>query len=636
MRQESLAALCVLLMLPAMVAAQPAGSAAGSLAEEARRAGRHYEPISPQAVAEARRQVAEAVRALDAFLRTGAPGKAEGWKRYLRWPELVALSTSSDPLAKDVLKQLVAKLEADHSGLELPVFVRLRETLERYRAVSEGASDAQAGDDFAKRMEDLAKQLEEYGKDASNSDASLAIGKALGWLEARQQASQLVSAVRRAYGRPNLFGRASHRLAAAGIERDIDQLTAVNDNILGTSLHGTARMVGHSTLSLEDSADEARMNVLLGGTAWSNTVGYNGPVTIYSTGTTGISGLKLISLNARGFSTYQAQASCGTRSNINDICANCGLIERVAWKRAGQQKGQAEGIASQRAAGRVAGQMNAEIGSQLVEPNERFQRVRSQLVRQGEFPEDLTFSSSPDRIQVRMLQVGPDFLGAPNEPPGFSEGHDLALRAHESSVINSAAGLLGGVELTDVRLEKLIRDDLKTDLPDELRVTLPDGTLDPDKEPWSIIFARELPVRVKFQGGKLWAAIRAEGFTRGEGEQPGKYRPALNELIEIAASYTVEKTDAGAMLRREGDIQVRFPARMNPEQITLRDSPIVTFIRRKFRSLFKEEFVGEGLTLKGAWSNAGTLKLQDLRLDGGWLVLGWQLPDAATAAAGGE
>ena len=90
-------------------------------------------------------------------------------------------------------------------------------------------------------------------------------------------------------------------------------------------------------------------------------------------------------------------------------------------------------------------------------------------------------------------------------------------------------------------------------------VTRPDGTLDPDKEPWSIIFAKELPVRAKFNDGNVWMAIRADGFTRGEGDEPGKYKPAITELLEIAANYKIEKTDQGATLKRDGDVQVHFP-----------------------------------------------------------------------------
>jgi hypothetical protein len=85
-------------------------------------------------------------------------------------------------------------------------------------------------------------------------------------------------------------------------------------------------------------------------------------------------------------------------------------------------------------------------------------------------------------------------------------------------------------------------------------------------------------------------------------------------------------------------VQIRFPNRANPDQITIRDSAIVTFIRRKFRNLFKEEFVGEGLVLKGRWDRAGKLHLQEIQSDKGWLTLGWTMPAASGApiAAGAE
>src|SRR5207247_4665638 len=132
------------------------------------------------------------------------------------------------------------------------------------------------------------------------------------------------------------------------------------------------------------------------------------------------------------------------------------------------------------------------------------------LLRKGEFPEELNFSTTRDRVELRMLQESSAMVGAPDDPPGFSKDYDLAARAHESSVTNYGQGVLGGYELTDLRLEKLYTDDLKTDLPEELRVTRPDGTLDPEKDPWSIIFAKELPTRARFNGGGIWMAIRAD------------------------------------------------------------------------------------------------------------------------------
>jgi hypothetical protein len=610
-----------------------------SLSQMARDAARNFRPVTREDVARAKGQLAAALARLDAFLRTGAPYKLAGWQRYLQWNDLVALTQNDQPPSPDTVNALLAKLKANQGGLERSEFTQLREALANYAAVASAAANDKAQEEYSKRMDDLAAQLDAYAKDRAAGDAALAVGKDLAWLQASGQAPELVAAIRRTYGHPNFFGYASRNFAASGIERDVDQVTAVNDNIIGTQLHGTARLIGRTTLALQDNPNMASMNILLGGTAWSNNVGYNGPVTIYSTGATSVSARKPIVMNADGMYAYAAQASCCTRSNINSICAKHAFIERMAWKRAGQQKGEAEAVASQHASSRVAGQMDYQAGQLIAEQNARYnERFRNPLVRRGEFPEELTFSSTQDRVQVRMLQESNGMLAAPDEPPGYSREHDLALRAHESAVTNYAQGVIGGYELTDLRLERLIKDDLKTDLPEELRVTRPDGTLDPDKEPWSIIFAKELPARARFNGGQIWMAIRADGFTRGEGDQPGKYRPAINELVEISANYKIEKTDQGATLRRDGDVVVRFPNRANPEQVNLRDRPIVTFIQRKFRSMFKEEFVGEGLLFKGEWERAGRLRLDEIAADGAWLRLGWDMPTAAAVqpAAGAE
>ena len=42
--------------------------------------------------------------------------------------------------------------------------------------------------------------------------------------------------------------------------------------------------------------------------------------------------------------------------------------------------------------------------------------------------------------------------------------------------------------------------------------------------------------------------------------------------------------------------------------------------------MFKEEFVGEGIALKGRWEKAGKLQLQEIQSDKAWLALGWKLP----------
>ena len=150
---------------------------------------------------------------------------------------------------------------------------------------------------------------------------------------------------------------------------------------------------------------------------------------------------------------------------------------------------------------------------------------------------------------------------------------------------------------------------MKTEVPDELQIT-------EDKDPWSITFARESPARARFEDGRVFMAIRGDQFTRAD--------QVVNEPIEITANYNIEITNEGtARLVRDGDVEVNFleRERLSAAQVTFR-----TFLRRKFRAMFKEEFVGEGLKPKGRWAKAGTLRLELIDSNNHWLNLGWNLP----------
>jgi hypothetical protein len=603
----------------------------GELAQAARDAAGKFQPITPEAAAQAKTELAAAMSQLEQFLNRSGPANAAAWKTYLAWNELAALVQSNDPPNPAAVNALAAKYQTNHVGLEMPQFMNVRVALENYAALAVAAANAMQQEEYAARLDALAKDLEAYAADPAAGDAAINIGRTLDWLASRRQAPELVNAISQAYSQPNLYAYASERFAAAGIEDPVNEITPVRDNILGTSIYGTAHMTGHTRFAFTENPNAAGFNIFLTGQAASNNVGYNRGVTIYTTGLTQISGSKYLQMTEAGMMGWPAAACCNTSTHINGICARGPLVERIAWKRAGQQQGQAQAIASDHAEVRVANRMNQKAGEMIAEQNQKYyEKFRNPLIRKGAFPELLRFSSTADRGLVRVLQASGGKLGAPAAPPQQPGSHDMALTAHESSVVNFGEDVLGGYYMTDLRLEKLLRDDLKTEVPEDLRMTMPDGTIDQDKEPWAIQFARELPVRAKFSGGKLWLAIRADAFFRGQDDPESSYNRALAELIEISASYTIEKTEAGATLRREGDVVVNFPEAKPGEQSTRRVGA-AAFLRVKFRNLFKEEFVGEGLKLKGRFERVGVLRLQEIASDAGWISLGWQLPSAAPA-----
>jgi hypothetical protein len=120
-------------------------------------------------------------------------------------------------------------------------------------------------------------------------------------------------------------------------------------------------------------------------------------------------------------------------------------------------------------------------------------------------------------------------------------------------------------------------------------------------------------------------AIRGRRFTRGD--------QAISEPIEISAKYTIEKTQTGSKVTRQGEVDVKFLER---ERLSAQQVAFKTFMTRKFEALFKPEIVSEGIVLKGRLEKAGKLQVQEIASDKGWIAIGWQLaapPKPAEVAA---
>jgi hypothetical protein len=175
----------------------------------------------------------------------------KSWKEHLHWDGLLAMAKEG-PAPAELLASILAEFSGKSRDLKLQPFIQLHAALEEYAAASQLPVDEKLKAEFTKRVEEMAKQLETYAKDPAAGDAALAIGDTLGWLATHRQAPQLVAKVRQTYGQPNFFGYASQKLAAAGIEDTIDRVTGVSDNILGTDVHGSARMTGPRSLKDAD------------------------------------------------------------------------------------------------------------------------------------------------------------------------------------------------------------------------------------------------------------------------------------------------------------------------------------------------------------------------------------------------
>lgn len=562
-----------------------------------------FNPISNERIHAARKKAESAARELSEYLSLGSSANAAAWKKYLLW-EPMERQLKSDAPSPEELGKSIAPYYTGQPGLEFKEFVKLREALLEYRRLLIAKDDPEIQKRYADQLSNLSKEL------AEDKLAPSQIAARLEWFEQLGQAEDVVSGVRDQFDLANFYFSASAETIAKGMADKVDQQSPVNEVILGTRIRGVAHTIGDVSARLVPDANKAVVEVVLQGVSYSNTIGRQKPVSVFSRGTTQILGRKLLVIEPEGVFGMPATARCSTNTRIRGIRADGGigsrLVEKIAWKRAYRQKAQAERISSRRAERRVANLMDEQASELIANSNQRLNReIRRPLTRRNIFPRWVRLWTTKRRLNMRALQGRNVQLAADTRPPKAPE-HEVVMQAHESLFLNSAVNAMGGYLMTDERAQDLVKE-VTGEVPEELKIK-------EDDDPWSITFDRLQPLSIEFKDDQVRIAIRGRRFTRAG--------QAVRQTMEIAATYSVETEDGRAKLVRQGDIEVTYPGKEG-ERLSLTELRNKTFMTNKFEGLFKSEFKGEGVKLPDRLKQLEDLQLDFISASDGWLSLGW-------------
>ena len=190
---------------------------------------------------------------------------------------------------------------------------------------------------------------------------------------------------------------------------------------------------------------------------YSNNVGRNGPVCIYSTGRTCLSADKRFWLDEAGLHAHPAQAAAQAHTTINNIVSIKGrkFVEKIAWRRAGKQLCEAEAIASEHAACRLGARVDAQADPLIQKANEQFEaKVRKPLDERRAFPRALSFDTLASALEIHGTEALESQLAAPSAPPELTRPADVTLRIHESMINNVAETVLTGMRLNDDMVQR--------------------------------------------------------------------------------------------------------------------------------------------------------------------------------------
>lgn len=232
--------------------------------------------------------------------------------------------------------------------------------------------------------------------------------------------------------------RVSHSYLANFVARDVNRLSAVRDQILGTFISGSAQTNGTTRLILHPSESDALAEVIFHGTVQSQTIGHNGPVRLHSTAQTPFESRKLVTINQSGVQSYPTKTAAQTRSTTHHIESllpglRGRISQRIAWRRAGELRGQADAIASSNIRRQLNTEFDQTVDRALSEARGALKLRFGQLATGDvKLPEHLHYRSTPEFVEMTLRNPRADQAAtvATVQGPSFEGTPDVAVRVH--------------------------------------------------------------------------------------------------------------------------------------------------------------------------------------------------------------
>ena len=577
-----------------------------------------FQKPDKNALVEASAHLHKSLKPLDALLSESKSGV--DWRAYLDWSALEAQADAGQNLDTSVLLKLYRRFNANENGLEMYQFVTVRRALAAAIEVAVAATNDQAAETYTKRIQKLSGLVSKAAKEKTPKSLD-GVGPLLARLVESRQAPGLVTKIRSAVVRPNLYMSVDESLLSSAVDRVVDRTSPVNEVVLGTPVRGTGHTSGTVFLDFLPSSQRAVTQLSFQATNLASTRSTKGPVTICSEGLTELLAQKRIYIDDERVWADPTIASASTQTRMTGIGIKSrfgkNVIRRVASKKVSQLKPKIEAISERRAQERVRREFESETAGAIGQASQDYEnKFRRPLKARGWYPELLRMSTTNEELTVVGRKALRDQIAAFTDPPKADNDTILSVRVHETLVNNASEITLAGRTITQEFVEEQLKE-RNGELPESL-------TSDPDQPPWSITFAKRKPVEINTNDGSFKLTIRGSRYTSGDRSFPA---------MDIWVAYKIESSSDKIRLVRDGEVQI-YPPGFVPggdKKLSVSETSLRRILQKRFGKVFKEIVDIEPLELPDQLAAAGPLPIEQLeaRKDG-WMAIGWRKKDKSS------
>ena len=503
-------------------------------------------------------ELEEAHRALERYLaeRSDAVNQ-KAWLDYVAFAPLAEAIAGETPLEKqrELALRLYRRLTRNLPGLERGPLIALRAASYRFYVATFTRNPEAVVRQLRSRLRALAT-LYRQGPELETARGGVAVNSALKFIDSFEIADEAIEILRGTAQQPNLRVRVGGDLIAQVASRQVDQASPSDETILGTRILSDTTLRGEVTARLLPSLDVARLQLQMSGRFCSEGTGYNRRVRIFNRGFGDVWATRVLSLGNEGVVAGPVACSAGLDSKILGIDHPLRLVERIAAKKAAEQKPQSNAIASERLASRIAREFTEQTDRQLQRPRGNRVQVLNQLLGRLDIEAPtLAWSSTANYLQVQG-EIAEDYqLTSAVPPPAIVLSDGVLLQLHESACANPATHLLAERSIGDRELrefgERLVADFAWGSASGKEPAA--DGTEVREgvrREPVRLDFSSQSPVVFEFREGVLVVGLNA---------RPSSIENRVRNPVLVAATYRPAPAPAGGLqLRRDEQLEVVF------------------------------------------------------------------------------
>jgi len=314
-------------------------------------------------------------------------------------------------------------------------------------------------------------------------------------------------------------------------------------------------------INLVPSGNMAQFEIVANGFVNSNTSGYTDRATIFTQGNHHFIASKGVSFDGERFWTQPARISVNPNNMTTGADVNMrlpllhGLADRIAVRKAEEQRGESEAIAASRVQERVLPKFNAEVDQQFGpggKSNSRLAEKMANLKELGLFPDAKSWSTTDSELRGAARLMDASELGGSEPNPALFLGRGISLLLHQTMINNAIDRLdFAGKTMTDDEIRAKIEQELSTLLGKDFKLEqepLTESKPEPEGEavPRTLVFDKNDPIRADVGDGALVITIRA-GF-----KQEGK-EDIPTQIVTFPLQFSVDMKN---VVINRGDISI--------------------------------------------------------------------------------